>query len=248
MRKKNTAQRHPNLNFQVEVFQGYRQREATKNPPTVALLRRLDAVTYRNISVVIERKKDSCRLTTVPMNIFPSIYECSSSVQEYFPCVQYSPVHFACCIIHCLWPSHKPPANLHTSVPSPPQSYHGRSHRSCEQHKRAGRRGAERHRAGAAPWARSAVLVLHARVPVRRCEHGRVDGDGVAALRVRRRERDSRGRRDGAERAAREEDDRSARRGHRDRARVGGLVALHRCHVQRALETAIGLEIIAQSL
>ena len=64
----------------------------------------------------------------------------------------------------------------------------------------------------------------------------------------RRRICHGRGGRYGFECVAREEDERKGRCGHRDRARVGILVAFYRRHVQRALETAIRGKVISQRL
>ena len=73
---------------------------------------------------------------------------------------------------------------------------------------------------------RRAADSIHARVAVGCHEHFGVNRDvGGGAARSRRRERNRRRGRDGVEGVLGEEDEGKAGRGHRDRTRVGGLVA-----------------------
>ena len=134
------------------------------------------------------------------------------------------------------------------SLSLPPLCNRDCAERSSEQGEQTGYRSAQRQRA-AAPGARSAAYVLHARVAIRRREHRRVDIDRVGCACLRGCcECGGGGGGDIAERGAGEEDEGEARCGYGHGAGGGGCVTWHSRHVQRAREPAVRLEVVAERL
>lgn len=132
------------------------------------------------------------------------------------------------------------------SPDSPPDNL-----RACDDRQQRHSAGvrARRSRSGVASSARASVAALHALVPVRRREHGLVDGRRVLRLRDRgrRERRGARGLRL-PHRLLRHEHEREARRGDLHLARICRLVALDGLDLELALESPVGLELPAHRL